>query len=330
MLDFISDNKKSLITLGLVTVIAYVFYFLDEIRTTSVLVFGWGYAVPLVLAAMVGIIGERSGVVNIGIEGQMLMSAFAGFFGSVFTGSIYIGMIIGILTGVLMGAFLAVAAVKWEMDQIIAGVVINIVAAGLTSFFYAQGKTLPELMPVVSIPLLSDIPLIGPVFFRNGLFALSTLFIVVAVNYALFKTRWGLRSRSVGEYPSAADAAGINVTRVRMMNVTLAGALAGCAGAFLALEAADTFARGLTAGRGFLALAIMIFGAWNPMGALAAALFFGLSTAIASQLQADEVINIPQQFVNLLPFVMTLIVLSIAVGRVRPPAAAGQPYTKEG
>ena len=330
MMNFFSDNRKSIITLGLVTIVAYVLYFLDEIRTTSVMVFGWGYAVPLVLAAMVGIIGERSGVVNIGIEGQMLMSAFAGFFGSVFTGSIYIGMVIGILTGILMGAFLAVAAVKWEMDQIIAGVVINIVAAGLTSFFYAQGKTLPELMPVVSIPLLSEIPLIGPVFFRNGLFALSTLFIVIAVNYALFKTRWGLRSRSVGEYPSAADAAGINVTRVRMLNVTLAGALAGCAGAFLALEAAGTFQRGLTAGRGFLALAIMIFGAWNPMGALAAALFFGLSTALASQLQADEVINIPQQFVNLLPFVMTLVVLSVAVGRVRPPAAAGQPYTKEG
>ena len=330
MLDFIRDNKKPLITLTLVTIIAYVLYFLDEIRTTSVMVFGWGYAVPLVLAAMVGIIGERSGVVNIGIEGQMLMSAFAGFFGSVITGSIYLGMVLGILTGILMGAFLAVAAVKWEMDQIIAGVVINIVAAGLTSFFYSPGKTLPELMPVVSIPLLSDIPLIGPVFFRNGLFALSTLFIVLAVNFALFSTRWGLRSRSVGEYPSAADAAGINVTRIRMINVTLAGALAGCAGAFLALEAAGTFQRGLTAGRGFLALAIMIFGAWNPMGALAAALFFGLSTATASQLQADEVINIPQQFVNLLPFVMTLIVLAIAVGRVRPPAAAGQPYTKEG
>ena len=330
MLDFIRDNKKPLITLTLVTIIAYVLYFLDEIRTTSVMVFGWGYAVPLVLAAMVGIIGERSGVVNIGIEGQMLMSAFAGFFGSVITGSIYLGMVLGILTGILMGAFLAVAAVKWEMDQIIAGVVINIVAAGLTSFFYAPGKTLPELMPVVSIPLLSDIPLIGPVFFRNGLFGLSTLFIVLAVNFALFSTRWGLRSRSVGEYPSAADAAGINVTRIRMINVTLAGALAGCAGAFLALEAAGTFQRGLTAGRGFLALAIMIFGAWNPMGALAAALFFGLSTATASQLQADEVINIPQQFVNLLPFVMTLIVLAIAVGRVRPPAAAGQPYTKEG
>jgi simple sugar transport system permease protein len=330
MLDFIKDNRKPVITLGLVTVIAYVFYFLDEIKTTSVLVFGWGYAVPLVLAAMVGIIGERTGVVNIGIEGQMLMSAFASFFGSVITGNIYLGMLIGIAAGLIMGGFLAVAAVKWEMDQIIAGVVINIVAAGLTSFFYAPGKTLPQLVPVVSIPILSDIPLIGPVFFRNGIFALATLFIVLAVNFAIFKTRWGLRSRSVGEYPSAADAAGINVTRIRMINVTLAGALAGCAGAFLALEAAGTFARGLTAGRGFLALAIMIFGAWNPMGALAAALFFGLSTALASQLQADEIINIPQQFVNLLPFVMTLIVLSVAVGRVRPPAAAGQPYTKEG
>lgn len=330
MLDFISENRKPIITLALVSVVAYVFYFLDEIKTTSVLVFGWGYAVPLVLAAMVGIIGERTGVVNIGIEGQMLMSAFASFFGSVITGNIYLGMVIGISAGLVMGAFLAVAAVKWEMDQIIAGVVINIVAAGLTSFFYAPGKTLPQLMPVVSIPILSDIPLIGPVFFRNGLFALATLFIVLAVNYAIFRTRWGLRSRAVGEYPSAADAAGINVLRTRMLNVTLAGALAGCAGAFLALEAAGTFARGLTAGRGFLALAIMIFGAWNPMGALAAALFFGLSTAIASQLQADEVINIPQQFVNLLPFVMTLVVLAVAVGRVRPPAAAGQPYTKEG
>ncbi len=329
-MDFIRENRKPIITLLLVAIVAYTFYFLDEIKTTSVLVFGWGYAVPLVLAAMVGIIGERTGVVNIGIEGQMLMAAFASFFGSVFTGNIYLGILIGISAGLLMGAFLAVAAVKWEMDQIIAGVVINIVAAGLTSFFYAQGKTLPELMPVVSIPLLSQIPLIGPVFFRNGLFALSTLFIVAAVYYGLFKTRWGLRSRAVGEYPSAADAAGINVTRIRMLNVTFAGALAGCAGAFLALEAAGTFARGLTAGRGFLALAIMIFGAWNPLGALAAALFFGLSTAIASQLQADEVINIPQQFVNLLPFVMTLIVLAIAVGRVRPPAAAGQPYTKEG
>jgi len=329
-MDFIRENKKPIVTLILVAIIAYTFYFLDEIKTTSVLVFGWGYAVPLVLAAMVGIIGERTGVVNIGIEGQMLMAAFASFFGSVFTGNLYLGILIGISAGLIMGAFLAVAAVKWEMDQIIAGVVINIVAAGITSFFYAQGKTLPELMPVVSIPLLSDIPLLGPVFFRNGLFALSTLFIVAAVYYGLFKTRWGLRSRAVGEYPSAADAAGINVTRIRMLNVTFAGALAGCAGAFLALEAAGTFARGITAGRGFLALAIMIFGAWNPLGALAAALFFGLSTAIASQLQADEVINIPQQFVNLLPFVMTLVVLAIAVGRVRPPAAAGQPYTKEG
>ena len=144
----------------------------------------------------------------------------------------------------------------------------------------------------------------------------------------LFRTRWGLRTRAIGEYPSAADTAGIDVIKMRIVNVTIAGALAGCAGAYLSLEATSTFERGFTAGRGFLALAILIFGAWYPNRVMFAALFFGFTTALASQLQADKVVDIPQQFVNLLPYVMTLIVLALAVGRVRPPAAVGQPFVK--
>jgi simple sugar transport system permease protein len=330
MLNYIKTHKKTVIYTVLVLAVSYGFYFADAVKTQSVLVFSWRYAIPLVLAAMVGVIGERSGVVNIGIEGQMLTSAFAGFMGASVTGSLVAGMLIGILTGVVMGGFLAWAAVKWQMDQIIAGVVLNIVAAGITSFYYKQGHMLPGLMPKFQVPVLSDIPLIGPVFFERGFFGLATLVIVVLLQWALFHTRWGLRTRASGEYPSAADTAGVNVIRLRLINVAMAGGLAGCAGAYLSMEAAGTFERGFTAGRGFLALAILIFGAWYPNRVMFAALFFGFTAALSSQLQADEVINIPQQFINLLPYVMTLIVLAVAAGRVRPPAAAGQPFVKGG
>jgi len=328
LLRYISNHKLSFFTSVIVIIGMYWFYFVDAIRAESMLGFAWRYSIPLVLAAMVGIIGERSGVVNIGIEGQMLTSAFIGFFGAAYTGSLIMGMFLGVGTGVVMGAFLAWTTVKWQMDQIIAGVVLNIVAAGITSFYYTQGQLLPTLMPKWSVPILSDIPLVGPVFFERGFFGLATLVFVVLLQIMLFRTRWGLRTRAIGEYPSAADTAGIDVIKMRIVNVTIAGALAGCAGAYLSLEATSTFERGFTAGRGFLALAILIFGAWYPNRVMFAALFFGFTTALASQLQADKVVDIPQQFVNLLPYVMTLIVLAVAVGRVRPPAAVGQPFVK--
>ncbi|MDE0974317.1 MAG: ABC transporter permease [Candidatus Nanopelagicales bacterium] len=304
-------------------------YTQDELRTTSVLSFSLRYAIPLIIAAMVGLVCERSGVINIGIEGQLLMSAFAGFFGAAATGSLIIGTLFGIGTGLIMGAVFATGAVAWKMDQIISGTIINIIATGLTSFFYAQGQVLPASTPVVAIPYLKDLPLVGPVLFNNGLFTYAAIIIVIFLQIMLFLTIWGLRTRAVGENPSAADTSGINVQRTRFINVTLAGGLAGVAGAYLSLEAAGTFERGFTAGRGFTALAIMIFGAWNPVGAFAAALFFGLTQGVASQLQADEVVDIPPQFINMLPYVLTIVLLAVVAGRVRPPAAVGKPYEKD-
>ena len=314
------------IVIGILIVIAFVN---DEIRTVSVLSFSLRYAVPLILAAMVGIICERSGIINIGIEGQMLMSAFAGFFGAAITGNLILGTMIGVGTGMIMGAMLATGAVTWKMDQIIAGTIINIIATGLTSFFYAQGYVLPAITPKVRIPFLADLPLVGPVFFDNGIFTYAAIIAAFILWMLLFKTIWGLRTRAVGEKPGSADTSGVNVQRTRFLNVTLAGGLAGLAGAYLSIEAASTFERRLTAGRGFMALAIMIFGAWNPIGALGAALFFGLAKGLASQLQADEVIAIPQQFTNMLPYILTIVLLAIVSGRIKPPAAVGKPYEKE-
>jgi len=329
MMDrYLKQHRMAVVLSAIVVVGMVVFYLVDHLRSTSMLASAWGYAVPLILAALVGVVGERSGVVNIGIEGQMLTSAFAAFFAAAATGSLLVGVLAGVGTGMIMGGFLAWTAVLLQMDQIIAGVVLNIVATGITSFYYKQGQTLPGVFPQWQIPLLSDIPLIGPVFFSSGPISMATIVIVLVLNYLLFRTRWGLRTRAIGEYPHAADTAGVNVIRMRLVNVTLAGALAGLAGTYLSMEASSTFERGFTAGRGFLALAIMIFGAWKPLQAAAAALFFGFAQALASQLQADNVVNIAQQVTNTLPFVLTLVVLSVAAGRVRAPAAEGQPFVK--
>lgn len=328
MADLRAGRTRWLVAAAVILVGAYVAYAINAQVTRSLLGFSWSYAVPLVLAALVGILGERSGVVNIGIEGQMLGSAFVAFFAAAASGSLLVGALAGMGTGLLLGAFLAWTTVKWQMDQIIAGVVLNIVATGLTSFYYRQGATLPHVMPHVEVPLLSKIPLLGPVFFTGGPFSLFAIGAAVLLHYLLFFTRWGLRTRAVGEHPHAADTAGIDVIRMRLLNVTIAGLLAGAAGAYLSMEASSTFERGFTAGRGFLALAIMIFGAWYPLRALAAALFFGLMSGIASQLQASNVVAIPEQIVNLLPYVLTLVVLAVAAGKVRPPGAVGQPFVK--
>jgi len=326
---WIAKNRTTVIVSVAVIVAAYAFYYLKNDIAPSMYVSAWGYAIPLVLAALVGVIGERSGVVNIGIEGQMLVAAFAGFFAAAYSGSLLVGVLAGIGSGLILGGFLAWTTVKWRMDQIIAGVVLNIIATGITSFYYQPGQLLPGLMPKFDIWPLSKIPLIGEVFFSGtSIFATLAILAAIGVHVALFHTRWGLRTRAVGEYPSAADTAGINVERLRLINVTLAGTLAGCAGVYLSMDASSSFERGMVAGRGFLALAIMIMGAWRPLRALAMAIFFGFINAVASQLHAGGSIDIPPQLTGTLPFVVTIIVLAIAAGRVRAPGAVGQPYVK--
>lgn len=329
MSTWVGKNRTTLLVAGVVLVAAYAFYYARQDIAPSMYVSAWGYAIPLVLAALVGVIGERSGVVNIGIEGQMLVAAFAGFFAAAFSGSLVVGVLAGIGSGLMLGGFLAWTTVKWRMDQIIAGVVLNIVATGITSFYYEPGQQLPGRMPSFDIPGLSAIPLVGEVFFAGtSIFATLAIVIAVVVHFALFHTRWGLRTRAVGEYPSAADTAGVDVERLRVINVTLAGALAGCAGAYLSMDASSAFERGMAANRGFLALAIMIMGAWRPLRAFAMAVFFGFLSATSSQLQADKVIDVPPQLTGTLPFVVTLVVLGVAAGKVRAPGAVGQPYVK--
>lgn len=329
MSTWAAKNRTTLVVAALVIVSAYVFYYAKNDIAPSMFGAAWGYAIPLVLAALVGVIGERSGVVNIGIEGQMLLAAFAGFFAASFSGSMVVGVLAGVGTGLLAGGFLAWTTVRWRMDQIIAGVVLNIVATGLTSFYLVSGKILPGVIPNLDIPVLQEIPLVGDVFFSGrSWIATVAILATIAVHLLLFHTRWGLRTRAVGEYPSAADTAGINVERLRLVNVTLAGSLAGLAGVYLSMDASSSFERGMTAGRGFLALAIMIMGAWRPLRAFVMALFFGFINAVASQLQQTGGVSIPPQLLGTLPYVATLVVLAVAAGRVRAPGAVGQPYVK--
>ena len=343
MTTWITKNRTILVVAAVVIVAAYAFYFARKDIAPSMFGAAWGYAIPLVLAALVGVIGERSGVVNIGIEGQMLLAAFAGFFAAASTGSMIIGVLAGIGTGLIAGGFLAVTTVRWRMDQIIAGVVLNIVATGLTSFYLKSGQVLPGVIPNIEVWPLSKIPLIGEVFFSGrSVIALVAILAAITVHILLFYTRWGLRTRAVGEYPSAADTAGINVERLRLINVTIAGSLAGLAGVYLSMDASSSFERGITAGRGFLALAIMIMGAWRPLRAFVMALFFGFVNAVASQLQQSGLgqeegsgvvhailsfVTAPQ-ILGTLPYVATLVVLAVAAGRVRAPGAVGQPYVK--
>ena len=259
----------------------------------------------------------------------MLLSAFVGFLVTVATRSLLAGVLAGMTMGALLGLFLAFMSVTLKMDQIIGGTVINIMALGLTSFFYQAGQTIPGKLPALDLGFLAEIPLLGPVLFRNPPITYMALILVFAIHYALFYTRWGLRTRAVGEHPRAADTVGINVYRMRYMNVMLGGAIAGLAGAFLTLESVGSFERNMTNGRGFVALAVMIFGKWTPLGSWGAALLFGFANAVQTQLQFSGTLQIPHQFIGMLPYVLTIVVLAGFVGRSRPPAAVGQPYETE-
>ena len=317
-----------LITLLILAAIIYG-YLTGPSVTTAVLASTIRHSTPLVLGALCGLLGERSGVINIGIEGQMLMSAFIGFLANVWTGNLFVAVMAAVITGALMGLMLAFMSVTLKIDQIIGGTVLNILAIGLTGYFYTAGLiTQGKLQPIPLGPL-ADIPLIGKVLFNNPPITYTTIILVFVVQYVLFYTKWGLRTRSVGEHPRAADTVGINVFMVRYVNVTLGGAIAGLAGGFLTLESVGSFERVMTNGRGFVALAVMIFGKYTPLGAWGAALLFGFASALQTQIQFSGVINIPHQFIGMLPYLLTIVVLAGFIGRTRVPAADGVPYEKE-
>ena len=304
-------------------------YITNPVTTTAVLASTLRQSTPLVLGALCGLIGERSGIINIGIEGQMLMAAFIAFLANVYTGNLFVAVLAGLATGAVLGGFLAFMSVTLKMDQIIGGTVINILALGLTSFFYQTGLTTQGKLQAIALGPLAEIPLIGPVFFDNPPITYATLILVMVVHYVLFYTRWGLRTRAVGEHPSAADTVGINVYKMRYINVIISGSITWLAGAYLTLEAVGSFERAMTNGRGFVALAVMIFGKYTPFGAWGAALLFGFAVALQTQLQFSGRLEIPHQFIGMLPYVLTIVVLAGFVGRTRVPAAVGKPYEKE-
>jgi ABC-type uncharacterized transport system permease subunit len=289
-------------------------------------------AVPIILGALCGVIGERSGVINVAIEGQMLAGAWAGaLFGSL------VGTTVGLLGAAVAGAFmgwiLAVFAIRYLVNQVVLGVVLNVFAAGLTGFFYDafmqdHVETLNQvsLLDPINIPLLSKIPVVGPLFFQANIIVYITYVLIVVVDIALFRTRWGLRTRALGEHPKAADTVGIKVLAMRYRNVIMAGAISGLGGAYFTFQV-GAFAKNITSGYGFIALAAVIFGRWSPRGAVAAALLFGFTTALQTTLSIN-VPSIPSNFVAMLPYLATIFAVAGLVGRVRAPAADGEPYVK--
>ena len=303
------------------------FSLVGMLRSTVIL------SVPVTLGALSGLMCERVAVINIAIEGQLLTSAFVGTIVGSAT-NIWIGLLAAVLAGALLGAILAVLAIKYRMDQIIAGVVINIFALGLTSFLARRVLSAepdlnsPGRFASVKIPVLGDIPVIGPMFFNQNMFIYATFVLVIAIHVGLFYTRWGLRSRSVGEHPKAADTVGIDVFRTRYRNVIMGGCIAGFGGAFLTLSQVSRFEENLTAGIGFIGLAAMIFGRWRPIGALGAGLVFGFARALQQKLGILGT-PIPSEFLSMLPYIVTIIVVAGVVGKSRPPAADGQPYIKQ-
>ncbi len=361
-------------------------------------------AAPLVYGALCGILGERSGVINIGIEGMMLIGAFMAFMGSALANkwsggaipvnlALIIGLLVGVLSAALVAALHAVLSIHYKIDQVISGTVINLLAAGITDYaanVYIDPSHLSGVgvFPVIPIPLLTRIPIIGKIFFTQQPMVYLMFILVIFFQYAIFHTPWGLRMRSVGEHPRAADTVGIDVIRTRYRNVILGGALAGLGGAFMVLESVGRFQKLMTSGRGFIALAVMIFGRWTPTGAFGAALLFGFAEALGVRLQFGDInhiyalvtivgacilltglywlgrkllvrnkpgrpvyliagmlglggatlvvanrvtfpnISIPIEFLGLLPYILTILVLTGFVSKAVGPAAVGKPYEK--
>ncbi len=291
-------------------------------------------AVPLVFGSLSGVLCERAGVINIAIEGHLLAGAFLSAVVASLTNNLWAGLLAAPLAGLLVAMLLALFTIKYFVDQIIVGVVLNVLVIGVTGFLY--GRLLvpyqdtwntPGTFSPYKIPLLGDIPVLGPVLFNQSVIVYLMYVVVTVVHVALFKTRYGLRVRAVGEHPAAADTVGIRVNVVRARNVLIGGLVAGLGGAFFTLGSVGAFGKEMTAGKGFIALAAMIFGRWTPLGALAAALLFGFADNLQSVLSIIGT-PIPSEFMLMAPYLATIFAVAGLVGRVRAPAADGKPYIK--
>ncbi len=291
-------------------------------------------AVPLIFGSLAGVVSERSGVVNVAIEGQLLAGAFSSAVLASLTGSAVPGLIAAAVAGVLVSTVLAVFSIRYLVDQVIVGIVLNVLVSGLTGFLFTQllapnpQVNSPGRLERIAIPGLSEIPVLGPVLFRQTVIVYLMYIGVAIAAYGLFRTRWGLRLRAVGEQPQAAETAGISVSRTRMLNVALAGMIAGLGGAYFTLGNVGAFNKEMTAGAGFIALAAVIFGRWNPIRAALAGLLFGF---VANLQNTFSVIGspVPSEFLLMAPYLVTIIAVAGLVGGVRPPAAAGKNFRKE-
>ena len=295
-------------------------------------------ATPILLGALSGVLCERSAVVNIAIEGMMLSAAFTSVFVANVTGSVIMGLVAELATGAILAAWHAILSIKFKMNQIISGTVINIFATGLTNFLnqrimqeyteFNNEMTFPYISQV--FPELGKVPILGALFFDQSPIVWLALLLLVVIQVALFHTRWGLRTRAVGEHPKAADTLGIDVFRTRYVNVILGGVVAGLGGAYFTLGSVGRFDKLMTSGRGFIALAAMILGNWTPVGAFGSSLIFGFADALQVKLQIlIGQVNIPSEFLVMLPYIVTMIALAGVVGRVNMPAADGEPYEKQ-
>lgn len=290
-------------------------------------------AVPLAFAALEGLYSERSGVLNIALEGMLLTGAFASAAATFYSNNVWLGVLVAIIAGGLVGLLHALLSVSWCVDGLVSGLAINLVAAGLTSFIARlifSGGGAQKLLGIeaIAIPGLANIPIIGSLLFAQNILVYFLIFLVIFTNYLLFYTHPGLTLRAVGEYPRAADTAGISVQVVRYFSVILSGCLAGLGGAYLALVQVKFFAEGMSAGKGFIAIAALIFGKWHPIGTALACLLFGATEALQLRIQALGV-NIPYQFLVMLPYAIALFALVGLAGKSSPPDALGLPYLKE-
>jgi Uncharacterized ABC-type transport system, permease component len=291
-------------------------------------------SVPLIFGAMGGVLSERAGVVNVAIEGQLLAGAFSSALVATMTKSITVGLIAAAVAGMVVSLILASFSIRYLVDQVIVGIVLNVLISGVTGFFYTSlmandtaAFNLPPTLPQIAIPILSSIPIIGPVLFNQTLIVYIMYAAVALVYFALFHTRWGLRVRSVGEHPKAADTVGINVNRTRLWTVVLAGAIAGFGGAYFTLGGVGGFVKDMTNGAGYIALAAVIFGRWDPVRATLAALLFGFASNLQSVLSLLNA-PIPSEFLKMLPYLVTIFAVAGLVGQSRAPAADGKPYIK--